>query len=52
MDATVTLRESHFKIDLETGSLPIFCAEPNNEVRLPGLILIHEYSESMNILKT
>ncbi len=42
MDATVTLRESQFKIDLETGSLPVFCAEPNNEVRLPGLILIHE----------
>lgn len=42
MDATITLRESEFKINLKPGSLPVFCVEPDNDVRLPGLILIHE----------
>lgn len=42
MEGTLTLRESNFTIDLKPGSLPVFCAEPDNSTRLPGLILIHE----------
>lgn len=42
MGGTVTLREKNFKLDLKPGSLPVFCAEPDTKVRLPGLILIHE----------
>lgn len=42
MEGTITLREQNFKLDLKPGSLPVFCAEPDNDTHLPGLILIHE----------
>lgn len=42
MASTATLRERNFKLELNPGSLPVFCAEPNTDTRLPGLILIHE----------
>lgn len=42
MSGIGTLREQNFKVDLKPGSMPVFCAEPDNSTRLPGLILIHE----------
>ncbi|HEY9679801.1 MAG TPA: dienelactone hydrolase family protein [Drouetiella sp.] len=42
MENTMTLREHQFNLELGTFSLPVFCAEPDNEKRLPGLLLIHE----------
>jgi carboxymethylenebutenolidase len=42
MESTVTIRERQFDLKLDTTSLPVFCAEPESQTPLPGLILIHE----------
>lgn len=42
MDATIVLKEEEFQIIRENGPMPVFAVGPESEVRLPGLILIHE----------
>lgn len=42
MEGTQTVNEHTFELDLDLGSLPVFCAEPATDKRLPALILVHE----------
>ena len=41
-DATIALREEEFSVSRDDGPMPVFSVGPDNNDRLPGLIVIHE----------